>query len=351
VAADTELEPPDGQIRETLARAMLGFTAREAERVLRRGLERNLAFSDACAREVLMEKEQAVRKEGLVEFCRTEIGFRSVGGLDQLKEWFDRRRRAFEPAGRRFGLRLPRGVVLVGVPGCGKSLSAKALASEWGVPLLRMDLGRLYASRLGESEVRMRRALALAEAVSPCVLWIDELEKAFSGLGRAQDNGVARRLFGTFLTWLEDRNAPVFVAATANDIQRLPAELTRKGRFDEVFFIDLPDDSSRAGIFRIHLERRGRDADAFDIAGFVADSVGYSGAEIEFGVIDGLYRAFNAGRDLIDDDIRRALSDTVPLSRTRAHDIGTLRTWATGNARPAQMGLEMAATPRDGGGT
>jgi SpoVK/Ycf46/Vps4 family AAA+-type ATPase len=284
----------------------------------------------------LADKEQAVRKEGILEFCRPAVGFGDVGGLEGLKAWFAKRRQAFDPAGRRFGLRPPRGVVLVGVPGCGKSLTAKALAAEWGVPLLRLDLGKVYASLLGESEARLRRALATAEAVSPCILWIDELEKAFSGLGQARDSGVAKRLFGTFLTWLEDRKAAVFVAATANDIQRLPPEFTRKGRFDEVFFVGLPGEPERQGILRIHLTRRRRDPAHFDLPALAQVSKGYTGAEIEAAVVAGLYRAFADGpRELADADIRTALGESPPLSKSRARELTYLQQWAASNARAA----------------
>ena len=328
---------PDGKIRDTLARALLGLTRREAERVLCRGIAKRGALDAGCAAGVLDEKEQAVRKDGILEFCRPRVGFADVGGLESLKNWFTRRRQAFDPAGLRFGLRPPRGVVLAGVPGCGKSLTAKALAADWEVPLLRLDLGKVYGSLLGESEDRLRRALATAEAVSPCVLWIDELEKAFSGLGNVRDSGVARRLFGTFLTWLEDRAAPVFVVATANDIQRLPPEFTRKGRFDEIFFVDLPGESERASIFNLHIARRGRNPAGFDLAALAEVAKGYSGAEIEAAVVDGLYRAFGDGvRPLAEADIHAALGSTVPLSKSRAADIARLHAWAAANARPAQ---------------
>ena len=337
VAAQEGQSAPDGKIRDTLARALLGLTRREAERVLRRGIAKRGALDAGCVAGVLDEKEQAVRKDGILEFCRPRVGFADVGGLEPLKNWFTRRRQAFDHAGVRFGLRPPRGVVLAGVPGCGKSLTAKALAADWEVPLLRLDLGKVYGSLLGESEDRLRRALATAEAVSPCVLWIDELEKAFSGLGNARDSGVARRLFGTFLTWLEDRTAPVFVAATANDIRHLPPEFTRKGRFDEIFFVDLPDESERASIFNLHIAKRGRDSAGFDLAALAQAAKGYSGAEIEAAVIDGLYRAFEDGaRPLAEADIRTALGATVPLSKSRAADIARLHAWAEANARPAQ---------------
>ena len=335
-AAGAGCPEPEGPLAETLARALLGLTGREAERVLRRAILSWGALDAGAAEAVLSEKEQTVRKEGVLEFCRPAVGFGDVGGLDRLKAWFGKRRQALEPEGRRFGLRPPRGVVLVGVPGCGKSLTAKALAADWGVPLLRLDLGKIYASLLGESESRLRRALATAEAVSPCILWIDELEKAFSGLGQARDSGVAKRLFGTFLTWLEDRRTAVFVAATANDIQRLPPEFTRKGRFDEVFFVGLPQETERAGILRIHLARRKRDPARFDLPALAQASDGYSGAEIEAAVVAGLYRAFADGaRELVDADIRAALAKSPPLSRSRGAELERLRQWATSNARAA----------------
>lgn len=338
VAAAEGLSAPERRTRDILARALLGLTRREAERVLRRGIANRGTLDAGCAEEVLAEKEQIVRKEGVLEFCRPGAGFAAVGGLEPLKRWFAQRRQAFDPAGQRFGLRPPRGVVLAGVPGCGKSLTAKALAADWGVPLLHLDLGRVYGSLLGESEDRLRRALATAEAVSPCVLWIDELEKAFSGLGNARDNGVARRLFGTFLTWLEDRNTPVFVAATANEIGHLPPEFTRKGRFDEIFFVGLPAQDERASIFNVHLSKRGRDPAGFDLAALAKAANGCSGAEIEAAVVDGLHLAFDDGaRPLAEADICAALKAAVPLSQSRSADIARMKAWAEANARPAQF--------------
>ncbi len=336
IAADIDGPRPDGPLCDLLARAVLGLTEHEAERVLRRAVLNRGALNNQVADEVLSDKEQTVRKQGVLEFWRPVAGFDDIGGLEQLKAWFARRHRAFTPDGQRFGLRSPRGVVLVGVPGCGKSLTAKALAADWNVPLLRLDLGRVYTALLGESEARLRRALATAEAVSPSILWIDELEKAFSGLGQARDNGVARRLFGTFLTWLEDREAAVFVAATANDIQRLPPEFTRKGRFDEVFFVGLPGEAERHRILRIHLRRRGRDPDRYDLEALASESAGYSGAELEAAVVGGLYRAFADGaRELSDQDIRAALAESSPLSQTRAGELAYLQRWAATNARAA----------------
>ena len=337
VAAEAGSPPPGADLKETLAQAVLGLTEREAARVLRRGILNRGRLNGDCARDVLAEKEQAVRKEGILEFCHPPAGFAEVGGLERLKAWFGQRRRAFDPAGRRFGLRPPKGVVLVGWPGCGKSLSAKALAADWQTPLLRLDLGKVYASLVGESEHRLRRALAMAEAVSPCILWIDELEKAFSGLGQARDNGVATRLFGAFLTWLEDRDGPVFVVATANDIRRLPPEFTRKGRFDEVFYVAPPNPAERASIFRVHLARRGRDPAHFDLPALAQASAGCSGAEIEAAVVAGLFRAYGEDcRPLVDADLLAALAESPPLAATRPEDLAYLERWARDNARPAQ---------------
>lgn len=325
-----------GELRQRLARSVLGLTAREAERVLRRGILRHEGLTTECAAEVLREKEQIVRKEGVLEFRRPDVSFQDVGGLDRLKAWFLARRQAFSAEGQRFGLRLPRGAVLVGVPGCGKSLSAKALAADWDVPLLRLDLGRVYRSLLGQSEANMRRALHTAEQVSPCVLWIDELEKAFAGLGQANDSGVSQRLFGTFLTWMEERLAPVFVVATANEVRRLPPEFTRKGRFDETFFVDLPAPPERRSIFAIQLRAVGRQSEGLDLDELVQASESYSGAEIKEAVVSGLYRAFDdEARDLTTEDLSVALKEMVPLSRARARELEWLRQWAAANARPA----------------
>lgn len=332
----------DPEVRESLAGAVLGLTEREAERVLRRGLVRHGALDRGCLREALAEKRQIVRKEGVLEFCDSEGSLAEVGGLDLLKAWFASRRAAFAEAGRRFGLAAPRGAVLVGVPGCGKSLSAKALAAEWGVPLLRLDLGRVYASLVGEAESNLRRALRTAELVSPCVLWVDELEKAFSGLRTSRDSGVTQRLFGCFLTWLEDRGAPVFTIATANDISHLPPEFLRKGRFDEVFFVDLPDPREREDIFRIQLgafrtPANGLDPQRFDLADLARQAQGFSGAEIREAVVSALYEAFDGGgRPLAPQDLAAELERTQPLSVSRAQDLARLRAWAGANARPAQ---------------
>jgi hypothetical protein len=250
---------PEPALRDVLARATLGLTGDETVRAVYRAILRRGGLNHECLPDVIGEKKQIVRKGGVLEFCESDVSFAQVGGLNGLKQWFAGRQRAFSKTGRRFGLPAPKGTVLVGVPGCGKSLSAKALAKDWGVPLLRLDLGRVYASLVGQAEANLRQALVTAELTSPCVLWIDELEKAFSGLKQARDSGVTQRLFGAFLTWLSDRRAPVFVVATANDVTRLPVEFTREGRFDEICFVDLPGLPEREAIYKVQLPQVGRD--------------------------------------------------------------------------------------------
>jgi SpoVK/Ycf46/Vps4 family AAA+-type ATPase len=230
---------------------------------------------------------------------------------------------------------MPKGVLLVGVPGCGKSLSARALAGAWGVPLVRLDVGRIFGSYVGQSEANLRMAIQTAEAVSPCILWIDEVEKGFSGVRGQGGGGVAARVFGSFLNWLQDKRSPVFVVATANDLSGIPPEFLRQGRFDDIFFVGLPAPEQRQAIFQIHLARRHRQPASFDLATLAAATHGYSGAEIEQVVIGGLYRAFEAGRELETADMLAAAQETHPLSRSRAGEIALLTAWASQNAKQA----------------
>ena len=332
---DTGDELP-GDLREAFARALVGLIEREALRVLRRAAIGSGGLDHNCLPEVVAQKRQAVRKSGVLEFIEPNVDFDGVGGLQNLKRWFRSRRRAFSPEGRRFGLRSPRGVVLVGVPGCGKSLSAKALAADWQTPLLRLDMGRLRGSLMGESERRLRSALETAELAAPCVLWIDELEKAFSGLGQNNDSGVGQRMFGQFLNWLSDRRGPVFVVATANDVTKLPPEFTRKGRFDEMFFLGLPSTDERRSIWEIHLQRPRRREESMDIQTLVAESDGYTGAEIAEAVVSGMFQAFDENaRDVGSQDILDALRQSPPISQSHARQIQTMAHWARQNAVPA----------------
>lgn len=334
---DGEVEvqlPPQDEAR--LLDALRGLTLLEAEKVLTRAVvEDGLLNADDIAH-VLHAKQQIVEREGVLEYYPAEESMTEVADLAGLKEWLRKRRSilAQPEQAAAFGLSFPRGLLLVGVPGCGKSLCARTVATEWGLPLLRMDTGSLYNKYIGETENNFRRAMRTAETVAPCVLFIDELEKAFSA-GGTEDGGLSLRVLGTFLTWLQERTADVFVLATANDVSRLPPEFLRKGRFDEIFFVDLPDAETRTGILRIHLRRRGQDEAAFDLAVLAAATRGFSGAEIEQVVVSALYTAFNDGVPLATPHLLREASATRPLSVTMAERIEALREWARERTVPA----------------
>lgn len=264
-----------------------------------------------------------------------ERGLEAVGGLENLKEWLRIRGRAFEPAARDFGLEPPRGVLLTGVPGCGKSLVAKTLARAWNLSLVLLDPVRLYGPYVGESETRLDSSLATVEAMAPSVLWVDEIEKGFAAGTSGGDSGVSQRVLGSFLRWMQDRLAGVFVVATCNDVTLLPPEFLRRGRFDEIFFVDLPRPDERAAILRIQLQRRGRDPSAFDVERLAAASDAFSGAELEGAIVSAMYRVYADGIDLSTEAIAAEVQASVPLSRTRAESISELRAWAEGRAIPA----------------
>jgi SpoVK/Ycf46/Vps4 family AAA+-type ATPase len=273
-----------------------------------------------------------------------------VGGLTILKDWLDKRSAAFTQEARAFGLPAPKGILMLGVQGCGKSLCAKAVSNQWQLPLLRFDMGRMFGSLVGSSEENVRRAIAVAESVAPAILWVDEIDKAFAGSqgSGATDGGTTARVFGTFLTWLSEKTAPVFVVATANDISQLPPELLRKGRLDEIFFVDLPSAEERQEIFRIHLGRRGRHAEQFDIAALAGASKDCSGAEIEEAINSALYDAFYANQEITTESVLATLAETVPLAKTMDEQINRLRNWAEGRARNASVprALNKASTVR-----
>jgi ATP-dependent 26S proteasome regulatory subunit len=323
--------------RERLLQAALGLTLNEAENVFARIIVQHQRLTPEDVAEVSAQKQQIIRKSGLLEYCPAEETFSQVAGLGQLKEWLNKRSVAFSTEARAFGLPAPKGIFLLGVQGCGKSLSAKAVSSLWQLPLLRFDMGRMFGSFVGSSEENVRRAIGVAESVAPAILWVDEIDKAFAGSqgSGATDAGTTARVFGTFLTWLSEKTAPVFVVATANDISHLPPELLRKGRFDEIFFVDLPSPEERAEVFQIHLSRRGRDPERFDLPTLVSASHGFSGAEIEEAIISALYDAFYDQQSLGTTHILGALTEAVPLSRTMDEHIAALRQWAAGRARNA----------------
>jgi AAA+ superfamily predicted ATPase len=328
----------DKRQRGRLVQACLGLTEREARGAIAKAIiQANGRLDGDAVETVTAEKQQIIRKSGLLEFYASEEVLTNVGGQQTLKSWLRKRVRAFSDEARAFGLPEPKGILLVGVQGCGKSLVAKAVANSWRLPLLRLDVGRLFASLVGSSEENLRGAIRVAESIAPVVLWVDEIEKGFSGVGSSNvsDAGTAARVFGSFITWLQEKQKPVFVIATANTVDQLPPELVRKGRFDEIFFVDLPDASERAEIWRIHLAKRNRDPDGFDLNTLAMASDGLSGAEIEQAVIAGLYEAFDKNRPLTMGDLLEVLQETVPLSQMMAEEIDALRAWAKQRARRA----------------
>src|SRR5512133_1762563 len=282
---------------EQLVKAALGLTLAEAENAFAKAIAHDGRLSKEDVPLVLEEKRQVIRKSGLLEYYPTEEQLADVGGLDALKGWLARRGAAFSEAARKFGLPEPKGLLLLGVQGCGKSLTAKAIAAQWRLPLLRLDMGRIFSGLVGSSEENLRRAIQVAESVAPVVLWIDEIEKGLAGMQSSgtSDGGVTARVMGTLLTWLQEKTAPVFVVATANRIELLPPELLRKGRFDEIFFIDLPALAERREILEIHVRKRGRDPAAYDLDLLARRTEGFSGSELEQAVVSGLYDAFAEG--------------------------------------------------------
>jgi SpoVK/Ycf46/Vps4 family AAA+-type ATPase len=333
----------DEAARERLLQAALGLTLGEAENVFAKIIVKGERLSGEDVNEVFAEKQQIIRKSGLLEYYATSENFANVGGLAVLKDWLNKRSAAFSNEARAFGLPSPKGILMLGVQGCGKSLCAKAVSTQWQLPLLRFDMGRMFGSLVGSSEENVRRAIAVAESVAPAILWVDEIDKAFAGSqgSGATDGGTTARVFGTFLTWLSEKSAPVFVVATANDISQLPPELLRKGRLDEIFFVDLPSRNERTEVLRIHLQKRGRDPAQFDLEALVEASHQFSGAEIEEAINSALYDAFYEKTSLTTTQVLTALSQTVPLARTMDEQINRLRNWAEGRARNASV-------PRDG---
>jgi ATP-dependent 26S proteasome regulatory subunit len=335
----------EGDARERIVKALSGLTRVEAENALAKVIVTRSRIDAEDVDLLLAEKEQIIRKSGMLEFYSSPERFASIGGLDQLKLWLQQRGKAFSEAARQFGLPNPRGLLLVGVPGCGKSLTAKSVAAEWKMPLLKFDLGKVFGGLVGQSEENMRRALKTAEAVAPCILWIDEIEKGLSGSRGSQgDSGVAARVFGTMLTWMEENTKQVFSIATANDIEGLPPELLRKGRFDEVFFIDLPTPQERATVIAIHISRHHRDYRDFDIARHVSASDGFSGAELEQAVVSALYEAFAEGEETRLDDrhLEKAIAQTRPLSKSMERKITALRAEAQTKWRRASSDADTA---------
>lgn len=330
-ALETKLEPDH---RELLVKSAQGLTLDEIESAFARSLVEHKRLDVDV---ILEEKKQIVRKSGLLEYYPATDKMQDVGGLELLKEWLAKRRKAFTDKAKEYGIPVPKGVLLLGVQGCGKSLVAKAIAAAWNLPMLKMDVGRIFGSLVGQSEENIRRAIKVAESVAPCILWADELEKGFAGVGGSgvSDSGTTARVFSTFLTWMQEKTKPVFIIATANDVSALPPELLRKGRFDEIFFIDLPDKEERKEIFAIHLRKRNRDPKKFKLDVLAEKSEGFSGAEIEQIVAAALLNAFDDDREVKQADLIKECEAMVPLSVMMAEEIDELRTWAKLRTRPA----------------
>lgn len=327
------------EMRNRMVDAALGMTSMEAD----------LAFCLAAVKDdlgenapytVSSEKEQIIRKSGILDYFPTNENLKDVGGMEVLKDWLFKRQKAYEKKARDFGLQEPKGLLLLGVPGCGKSLTAKTIAASWKMPLLRLDIGKVFQGLVGSSEDNIRKAIATAEAVAPCVLWIDEIEKGLSGVqsSGATDGGVTSRIFSTILTWMQEKTSPVFIVATANNINLLPPELLRKGRFDEIFFVDLPNREERKKIFEIHLAKKNQNAKSFPMEMLSKKTEGFNGAEIEECIKEAMFAAYVDNPEtpvLKASHLVDAISKTIPLSTTMEEQISTLRQWASTRAKNA----------------
>ena len=336
--------------KEQLVKACQGLSRARISRILASALAAKQQVKETDIERVLDAKKQAVRQTGILEFYPSQESLKSVGGLDNLKQWVQMRQEAFTEEARKYGIPNPKGVLLVGIQGTGKSLSAKTIAHEWRLPLLRLDAGRLFGGIVGESESRVRQMIQLAEAMAPCVLWMDEIDKAFGNVssGVDGDSGTSRRVFGSLITWMQEKTSPVFIVATANNVQVLPAELLRKGRFDEIFFLNLPTVKERAEIFKVHLQRlRPAKVREFDLNQLAAQTPQFSGAEIEQVIIDAMQRAFaNNGserrRDFTTEDILQSIRETVPLAAIAKTQIEALKHWAAeAGARTASLDTDL----------
>ncbi|MCT7965139.1 AAA family ATPase [Laspinema sp. D1] len=334
VGKKIKLSPDD---RERLGKACQGLTRIRIQRILAKSLVKHHSITSSAIDEVIDEKRSTIRKTEILEFISSDKGLESVGGLDNLKLWVRSRSGSFSEKARDYGLPMPKGVLLAGIQGTGKSLSAKTIAHEWKLPLLRLDVGRLFGGIVGESESRTRQAIQIAEAISPCVLWIDEIDKAFSNGGGDGDSGTSKRVFGTFLTWMQEKTALVFIVLTANQVELLPAEFLRKGRLNEIFWVDLPSHDERKSIFNVHLSRL-RSERQFDLDLLASRSKDFSGAEIEQAIYDGMQLGFSRNEEFTETDLLNAIATTVPLSQIAANQINHLRDWASrSGARPASF--------------
>ncbi len=345
IATSAKLPRPENDDREHLLDAACGLTSIEAENAFALSV---VESGNLCSKIIGREKANEVKKSGLLEICPPVASLDNIGGLECLKSWLLQRRDAFGKEAKVYGLPAPKGLLIVGIPGTGKSLTAKATANVFNRPLLKLDAGRLFGGLVGQSEGNLRSVIQTAEAIAPCVVWVDEIEKGFSGSKGSgfSDGGTASRVFGTFLSWLQDRTAPVFVVATANDVTQLPPEMLRKGRFDELFFVDLPNLQEREAIWRIQIAKFQRDPGGFDLVQLARATEGLTGSEIEQLFIDALHEAFSRREEPTDLSVAMLLNDLVPLSKLMSEQIEALRKWAKGRARPATKPKSDAAPRR-----
>ena len=334
----------DNRTLDELVRSCQGLSVERIRRVLARAIALHGELRPEDVELILEEKRQTIRQTQILDFYPAKEEISDIGGLDNLKDWLLRRGGAFSDRARQYGLPHPKGLMLVGIQGTGKSLTAKAIAHHWHLPLLRLDVGRLFGGLVGESESRTRQMIQLAEALAPCILWIDEIDKAFSGVDGRSDSGTTSRVFGTFITWMAEKKSPVFVVATANNIQSLPPEMLRKGRFDEIFFVGLPSQEERRSIFSVHLSRlRLHNLKEYDLDRLAYETPDFSGAEIEQTLIEAMHIAFSQNRDFTTDDILESASQIVPLARTAKEQIDFLQDWAAaGKARMASKHSQLS---------
>jgi len=317
------------EVVNELAMACQGLSLERIRRVLSKIIAKYGEIDESSPSLILQEKKQIIQQTQLLEFCLADKGIGDLGGLDNFKDWLQLRKKAFSQEAIEYGLPYPKGLLLVGVQGTGKSIAAKIIANEWRLPLLRLDFGRLFASLIGQSEQRVRKMIEIAEALSPCILWVDEIDKAFAGAQSSGDSGTTSRVLATFITWLSEKATPVFVVATANNIDCIPPEILRKGRFDEMFFLNLPTREEREAIFEVHLRKYRPDAVTnFQLPLLGQLSKDFSGAEIEAVVIESMRLGFNENREFNNEDVLISIQNLVPLARTKSKEIDLLKDWA-----------------------
>ena len=323
----------------SILKSLLGLTIEEAENALSKAIVQNGKLTEEEIEILISQKEQIIKKSGHLEYFHPKNNMNSIGGLDNLKKWLETRYKAFSQNAKKYKLKSPKGIMLLGIPGTGKSLSAKAVSASWKMPLLRLDFGKVFGGLVGESESNIREAIKISESLSPCILWIDEIEKGLSGLGGNGDSGTSSRVFGTFLTWIQEKESEVFVMATANDISMLPPELLRKGRFDEIFFVDLPTKDERIEILKIHLANVEQDAKSLNIEKLADETKGFSGAELEEAVNEGLFNVFDVNSSskpiLKTNDLLDIINNFYPLAKTMKERITSLRKWSKSRTKNA----------------